>query len=117
MYANCGEIKGYAGVAILSKIEALLCIKDIGDTSLDKEGRMLLLEFPNLFLFNVYQPCSGEKLKFMEDRLNWDARLKEILQEKIASKQVLYMGDMNVAHENIDTHNPKNNDHHPSFTP
>lgn len=54
MYASCGEIKGYAGVAILSKIEALLCVKDIGHSSLDKEGRMLLLEFPKLFLFNVY---------------------------------------------------------------
>ena len=54
VYASCGEIKGYAGVAILSKIEALLCVKDIGHSSLDKEGRMLLLEFPKLFLFNVY---------------------------------------------------------------
>lgn len=65
VFSNCGEIKGYAGVAILSKIQPLICIKETGDRAIDKEGWLILLEFPKVFLFNVYQPCSGEKLKFM----------------------------------------------------
>ena len=62
-------------MAIFSNITPLLCVTSIGDEKIDRDGRFIMLEFNNLFLINVYQPCSGEQLKFMSDRMHWDNKV------------------------------------------
>lgn len=76
-----------------------------------------MYEFDNSYLINVYQPCSGDNLKFLDYRVKWDKFMLNYLSDLKKIKKVIYMGDMNVAHLNIDTHSFKNNDKHPSFTP
>lgn len=75
IYTNFANIKGYSGVAILSKIKPINTITKLNESELDNEGRFILLEFEKCFLINVYQPTSGEKLKFMDYRLKWDRHL------------------------------------------
>ena len=103
--------KGYAGTAVLSKIKPLNVIK----SPFDDEGRLICLEFEEYFLINVYVVNAGQGLKRLYHRISdWDVKLREFISK--LEKPVILMGDMNVAHKEIDIARPKSNLQTPGFT-
>jgi exodeoxyribonuclease III len=109
IYRNSAEKKGYSGVAVLSKNEALNVIYDIGVPEHDTEGRVLTLEFESFFLVNVYVPNSGSELKRLHYRATWDVAFSKFIAELKRTKPIIVTGDFNVAHEAIDLARPKPN--------
>mgnify|MGYP000557000504 CR=1 FL=1 len=79
VYSNSATKKGYSGVAIISKEEALNVTRDIGVVEHDDEGRVICAEFTDFYLVNVYVPNSGAGLKRLEYRATWDAAFKSYL--------------------------------------
>lgn len=115
-YWNYAEKKGYSGTAVFSKKEPLTVSYGIGIEEHDHEGRVITLEFENFYFVTVYVPNSKQELERLDYRMEWeDAFLQYIegLQEK---KPVIYAGDLNVAHKEIDLKNPKTNHHNAGFT-
>ena len=113
---NYAEKKGYSGTAVFTKEEPLSVSRGIGIPEHDTEGRVLALEYGDHYLVTVYVPNAKEDLSRLAYRMEWeDAFLAYILglQEK---KPVLYCGDLNVAHKEIDLKNPKPNRGHAGFT-
>jgi exodeoxyribonuclease-3 len=109
IYANSAEKKGYSGTAILSKTEPLSVSKDIGIEEHDTEGRVLCLEYESFFLINVYVPNSGNDLKRLGYRQEWDLAFFNYLKNLEKTKPVIVCGDFNVAHKAIDLARPKPN--------
>jgi len=109
LFLNAAVQKGYAGTAVLSKIKPLYHTKDIGMEKHDQEGRVITLEFEEFFLINVYVPNSGQELKRLEYRKEWDEELLNYLKGLDSKKPVILIGDLNVAHEPIDLARPKEN--------
>ena len=106
---NVAERKGYSGVGTLSKIEPVKITKGLGVDELDREGRVLEIEYEDFILFNIYFPNSGKdgvrldfKIEFCETLLK---RLKTLKEE---GKNIVITGDYNIAHHPIDVYNPKN---------
>lgn len=115
-YWNYAEKKGYSGTAVFSKKEPMAVTYGIGVEEHDHEGRVITLEFENFYFVTVYVPNSKQELERLSYRMEWeDAFLQYIegLQEK---KPVIYAGDLNVAHKEIDLKNPKTNHHNAGFT-
>lgn len=83
----------------------------------DNNGRFIQLEFDQFILIAVYVQCSGENIKFLSQRMQWDIDIKKHLKTTKTSKEIIYIGDMNVAHQEIDIYNPFNKEKFPSFTP
>ena len=113
---NYAEKKGYSGTAVFTKEEPLSVSRGIGIPEHDTEGRVLTLEYGDHYLVTVYVPNAKEDLSRLAYRMEWeDAFLAYILglQEK---KPVIYCGDLNVAHKEIDLKNPKPNRGHAGFT-
>lgn len=113
---NYAEKKGYSGTAIFSKQEPLAVTYGMGIEKHDKEGRLITLEFEDFYFITVYVPNSQDELKRLGYRMDWEAdflRYINTLQEK---KPVIYCGDLNVAHKEIDLKNPKTNRKNPGFT-
>ncbi len=108
-YANSAERKGYSGTITISKEEPLAVHQDIGVEGFDDEGRVLTLEFEDVFVVNVYVPNSGDKLARLDYRSEWDKHFLAYLQGLEARKPVLVCGDFNVAHTDIDLARPKQN--------
>lgn len=109
--------KGYSGVALYSKIEPNEVFYDLGVPELDQEGRLIGAEFDDFYLYNVYFPNGGggeERLKYKLDF--YDAFL-EFVEEKRKEKPVIFMGDVNTAHEEIDLARPKENETNTGFLP
>ena len=79
IYSNCAERKGYAGVTILSRQEPLHIINDIGIAEHDREGRVIVAEFDQFFLLDVYVPNSGEELARLDYRQTWDLGISGLL--------------------------------------
>ena len=115
-YYNFAEKKGYSGTAMFVKDEPLSVSYGIGIEEHDHEGRVITAEYQNFFMITVYVPNSQDELKRLSYRMEWeDAFLSYILSlEK--KKPVIYCGDLNVAHEEIDLKNPKTNHHNAGFT-
>lgn len=109
--------KGYSGTAILSREPALSARYGMGVPEHDQEGRLVTVEFATFFLVCSYVPNSGEGLKRLDYRRVWNAALTEYIAELDRSKPVLLVGDLNVAHFEIDLHNPKGNVKSAGFTP
>lgn len=109
MFLNAAVQKGYAGTAILSKIKPLYHTKDIGMEKHDQEGRVITLEFEQFFLVNVYVPNSGQELKRLDYRKEWDEEFLNYIKRLDETKPVVLIGDLNVAHEPIDLARPKEN--------
>jgi exodeoxyribonuclease-3 len=109
MYLNAAVQKGYSGTAILSKIKPVYFTKDIGMEKHDQEGRVIALEYDQFYLVNVYTPNSGQELKRLEYRKEWDEEFLNYLKKLDAKKPVILTGDLNVAHEPIDLARPKEN--------
>lgn len=109
VFSNSAEKKGYSGTAILTKSKPLNVSRDIGQPEFDQEGRVLCLEFQDFFLVNVYVPNSGNELKRLDYRKEWDLAFFNYLKGLEETKPVIVCGDFNVAHRDIDLARPKPN--------
>lgn len=115
-YWNSAEKKGYSGTAVFAKHEPLSVTCDIGIEEHSTEGRVITLEGENFFLVNVYTPNSKDGLTRLEYRMKWEDDFREYLKSLDGKKPVIVCGDFNVAHEEIDLKNPKNNRRNPGFS-
>jgi exodeoxyribonuclease III len=109
IYPNSAVRKGYSGTAVLTKTEPLSVTSDIGITQHDEEGRVICAQYPEFFLVTVYTPNSGNGLRRLEYRQQWDKDFLTYLQNLEKSKPVIVCGDLNVAHKEIDLARPKPN--------
>ena len=108
--------KGYSGTAILSKKEPLSVKYGIGSKEHDDEGRTITAEYDDFFLVNAYVPNAQPELKRIDFRTKWEDKLLKHLKKLDKIKPVVYCGDLNVAHEEIDLKNPKQNVGQPGFS-
>ncbi|MBR1844204.1 MAG: exodeoxyribonuclease III [Lachnospiraceae bacterium] len=115
-YYSFAKKKGYSGTAILSKIEPLSISYGIGSPSYDDEGRAITLEFEDFYLVNAYVPNAQPELKRLDFRTDWEKKILKYLKKLDKKKPIVYCGDMNVAHEEIDLKNPKSNVGMPGFS-
>ncbi len=115
-YWNSAIKKGYSGTAIFSKREPISVTYGIGKDEHSTEGRAITLEFEKFYLVNVYTPNAQPELKRLEYRMQWEDDLRVYLLELDKKKPVIYCGDLNVAHNEIDLKNPKSNHQNPGFS-
>ena len=115
-YWNYAEKKGYSGTAIFSKKEALSVAYGIGIEEHDHEGRVITLEFEDYYVVTVYTPNSQEELKRLDYRMKWEDDFLSYIKGLETKKPVIYCGDLNVAHKEIDLKNPKSNRKNAGFT-
>ena len=108
-YWNYAEKKGYAGTAIFTKIHPLSVRYGLGIEEHDHEGRVITLEFDSFFFVTVYTPNAQEGLARIDYRMAWEDAFLSYLKELERTKPVIFCGDLNVAHEEIDLKNPKSN--------
>ena len=113
---NSAEKKGYAGTAIFIKQHPLNVAPHIGIVEHDKEGRVLAAELDDFFLVNVYVPNSKRDLSRLGYRQKWDRDFLAYLKNLEKKKPVVFCGDLNVAHTEIDLANPKANERNHGFT-
>jgi exodeoxyribonuclease-3 len=107
--SNSAVRKGYSGTAIISKIKPINVEPDIGIAEHDEEGRVLTAEFDQFYLSNVYVPNSGNGMKRLDYREQWDKDFCDYLKNLESHKPVIVVGDFNVAHTEIDIARPKPN--------
>lgn len=110
------EKKGYSGTAIFAKREPISVRYGLGIDEHDHEGRAITLEYDNFYLLNVYTPNSQRELTRLDYRMTWEDALRNYMIELDKVKPVIYCGDLNVAHEEIDLKNPKTNHFSAGFT-
>ena len=116
-YWNSAEKKGYSGTAIFSKVEPLSIDYDMGIKKHDLEGRVITAEFKDYFLVTVYTPNSKRELLRLDYRKKeWDVDFLIFLKKLEKTKPVIFCGDLNVAHKEIDLKNPKTNHRNAGFT-
>ena len=108
-YWYSAEKKGYSGTAVFTKHEPISVKYGIGIEEHDHEGRAITLEYENFYLLNVYTPNAQRELARLDYRMSWEDALREYMIELDKKKPVIYCGDLNVAHEEIDLKNPKTN--------
>jgi exodeoxyribonuclease-3 len=117
-YWNSAERPGYSGTAILSKTEPLDVRRGIGVEDHDREGRVIAAEFADFYLVNVYVPNSGRELLRLDYRVKaWGPEFLKFLKMLEKKKPVIFCGDLNVAHKEIDLARPKANVKNAGFTP
>ena len=115
-YTYSAEKKGYSGTACWCKTAPLAVTTGIGLEQHDHEGRVLTLEYPGFYLVNCYTPNSQDGLKRLDYRMEWEDDLRDYLMELDQTKPVVYCGDLNVAHQEIDLKNPQSNRMNPGFS-
>lgn len=108
--------KGYSGVMIYSKEEPISVKYGIDDEEYDSEGRTITLEFNDFYLVNCYVPNAKRDLERMDSRMRFEDLMREYLLNLKSKKNVIYCGDLNVAHEEIDIKNPNTNHFSAGFT-
>ena len=108
-YWNSAEKKGYSGTAIFTKHKPISVRYGIGIPEHDTEGRAITLEYDDFFLLNVYTPNAQRELARLGYRMSWEDALREYITSLDKLKPVVYCGDLNVAHCEIDLKNPKTN--------
>jgi exodeoxyribonuclease-3 len=109
LYWNYADKKGYSGTAVFVKEEPVSVTYGVGVPELDTEGRMITLEYPNFYLVTCYTPNAQRELARIDHRLNWDEAFRARLTELEEKKPVIFCGDLNVAHTEIDLKNPAAN--------
>ncbi len=107
-YYSCAEKKGYAGTAVFTKAEPLSVAYGIGGKYND-EGRVITLEFPEFYFVCAYVPNAQDGLKRIGYRMEFEDDMRNYLLSLDAKKPVIYTGDLNVAHNEIDIKNAKSN--------
>lgn len=115
-YWNYAEKKGYSGTAVFTRKEPLSVAYGIGIEEHDHEGRVITLEFEDYYLVTVYTPNSQDGLKRLDYRMQWEDDFLAYIKSLDEKKPVIYCGDLNVAHQEIDLKNPKTNRKNAGFT-
>lgn len=116
-YWNTAEKKGYSGTAIFTKKPPGKVTRGIGKPMHDREGRVLTAEYDAFILVNVYVPNAQRELTRLPYRLEWDRAFLAYLKALQRRKPVIFCGDLNVAHGELDLANPKANVKNHGFTP
>ena len=115
-YWNYAEKKGYSGTAIFTKHTPLSVSCGIGVEEHDNEGRVITLEYEEFYLVTVYTPNSQNELKRLDYRMRWEDDFLAYIKSLDEKKPVVFCGDLNVAHQEIDLKNPKTNRKNAGFT-
>ncbi|TVX83885.1 exodeoxyribonuclease III [Peribacillus simplex] len=115
-YWNYALKKGYSGTAIFTKEKPLTVKYGVGELDEEPEGRIITLEFENFYMVNVYTPNAKRDLSRLDYRLEWEDGMIDYLRELDLVKPVIFCGDLNVAHQEIDLKNPKPNIGNSGFT-
>ena len=115
-YWNYAKKKGYSGTAIFTKKEPLSVNYGIGIPEHDEEGRVITLEYENYYLITCYTPNSQSELARLSYRMEWEDAFLQYLKGLEEKKPVIFCGDLNVAHKEIDLKNPKTNRKNAGFT-
>ena len=115
-YMNCAERKGYSGTMVLTKNKPLSVEYDIKGKDHPKEGRVITLEFKDYYFVCAYVPNSKDGLLRIDYRMHWEDDLRKHLMKLDKVKPVIYTGDLNVAHNEIDLKNPETNHESAGFS-
>lgn len=115
-YWNSADKKGYSGTAVFTKTEPLRVTYDFGEDIHRHEGRIITAEYPDFYLVCCYTPNAQDELRRIDYRMAWEDDLRAYLMELDKKKPVVYCGDLNVAHEEIDLKNLKTNRGHAGFS-
>lgn len=115
-YWNYAVKKGYSGTAIFTKKEPLSVSYGLEIPEHDQEGRVITLEYEDFYFITVYVPNSQNELKRLEYRMKWEDDFLAYVKKLEETKPVIYCGDLNVAHKEIDLKNPKTNRKNAGFT-
>lgn len=115
-YWNYAEKKGYSGTAMFTKKEPLSVAYGIGIEEHDHEGRVITAEFESFYAVTVYTPNSQDGLRRLPYRMKWEEDFLAYLKKLEEKKPVVFCGDLNVAHKEIDLKNPGTNRHNAGFT-
>lgn len=113
---NYAEKKGYSGTAIFSRKKPISVKYGMGIEEHDKEGRLITLEFDDFYFVTVYVPNSQRELKRLDYRMKWEDDFLQYILTLEKTKPIIYCGDLNVAHNEIDLKNPKTNRKNAGFT-
>ena len=115
-YWNYAEKKGYSGTAIFTKKEPISVTYGLGIEEHDHEGRVITLEFESFYLITVYTPNSKSELERLDYRMKWEDDFLSYIKKLEENKPVIFCGDLNVAHNEIDIRNPSTNHFSAGFT-
>lgn len=115
-YMNSAERKGYSGTMVLSKKEPISVAYDIEGKDHPLEGRVITLEYDEFYFVCAYVPNSKDGLKRLDYRMHFEDDLRKHLKKLDKKKPVIYTGDLNVAHNEIDLKNPEDNHFSPGFS-
>ena len=115
-YCNYAEKKGYSGTAMFTKEEPVAVTYGLGIEEHDHEGRVITAEFPEYYVITCYTPNSQDGLKRLDYRMQWEDAFRTYLKELEKKKPVIFCGDLNVAHNEIDLKNPKTNRKNAGFS-
>ena len=115
-YWNYADRRGYSGTAIFTKEKPISVTNGLGIDEHDHEGRVITAEFEDYYLVTVYVPNAKEDLSRLEYRQHWEDDFLSYIKKLEEKKPVIYCGDLNVAHREIDLKNPKSNKGHAGFT-
>lgn len=115
-YWNYAHKKGYSGTAIFTKYQPLSVHYGIDNDEFDHEGRIITLEYSDFYILTSYTPNSGQQLKRLEFRTKWNQAFLAYITKLATHKSLIFCGDLNVAHTEIDLKNPTSNHHSAGFT-
>jgi exodeoxyribonuclease-3 len=115
-YWNYADKKGYSGTAVFTKNKPINVTYGMGIDEHDHEGRVITLEFEDYFFITVYTPNSKQELERLDYRQVWEDDFRKYLLSLREKKPVIFCGDLNVAHKEIDLKNPSSNHHNAGFT-
>ena len=115
-YWNYADKKGYSGVAVFTKEKPLSVSYGLGIDEHDHEGRVITLEFDDYYVITCYTPNSKSELARLDYRMTWEDDFLNYVKKLDEKKPVIYCGDLNVAHKEIDLKNPSSNRKNPGFT-
>ena len=115
-YWNYAEKKGYSGTAIFAKEEPISVQYGMGIEEHDHEGRLITLEYPDFYFITCYTPNAQDGLKRLDYRMEWEDAFYAYLKALEEHKPVIFCGDLNVAHQEIDLKNPKSNHQNAGFS-
>lgn len=116
VYFNSAVKKGYSGTAIFTKVKPLSVTYGIGIEEHDQEGRVITAEFEKFYLVTVYTPNAKRDLSRLAYRQVWEDDFLAYIKKLEETKPVIFCGDLNVAHKEIDLANPKTNVNNAGFT-
>ena len=115
LFMNSAEKKGYSGTLVYAKQKPISVSYGI-DGEYNDEGRIITLEYDRFYLVNAYVPNSQEELKRLDYRMDFEKKMRKYLIKLTKNKSVVYCGDLNVAHQEIDIKNPKANEKNAGFS-